>query len=406
MGKLGDRFGSALIHNAGLGLFTLSSLLIAFSPGIYSLLALRFVQAVGAAMFQATNMGLIAQLMPMDKRGRALGLISGAVAIGGMSGPAIGGLIAQCLSWHWLFLIQVPFAAVASLLAFRFIPAARREADKSATFDVLGATLFMSAIGLLVFGLSHGGTASGMLTAQSFYTGGMGLAVLLAFLLWERKHPAPFLPIRAITVHAVSIGLLTSTVTFMAANTVIVSLPFLFSGLSGLSSSSIGLLMTIYPASLAIVGPIAGHLSDRMSSRRLLSIGLIGISAGIAVFTIAVTSFPIIAAIVGLSLCGLGMALIASPNMNFIMGHTAKEHIGAIGGMIALTRNLGLVVGAALGLGVIKGSSIGEQSWLPFQLVMVIMIGLCALLMTLIIWNVRQPAVKGSTPLSRHNTVD
>ncbi|GGG88121.1 hypothetical protein GCM10010918_53220 [Paenibacillus radicis (ex Gao et al. 2016)] len=74
--------------------------------------------------------------------------------------------------------------------------------------------------------------------------------------------------------------------------------------------------------------------------------------------------------------------------------------------MIALTRNLGLVVGAALGLGVIKGSSIGEQSWLPFQLVMVIMIGLCALLMTLIIWNVRQPAVKGSTPLSRHNTVD
>ncbi|MFF2089717.1 MFS transporter [Paenibacillus sp. NPDC058174] len=405
MGKLGDRFGSGIIHNAGLGLFTLSSLLIVFSPGISSLLAFRFIQAVGAAMFQATNMALLAKLMPAEKRGQALGIISGAVAIGGMAGPAAGGLIGQSLSWHWLFIIQVPFAAVASLLAFRFIPLLHHRTDRNGSFDVTGAMLFMSAIGLLVAGLSHSGTENGVMRASFFYTGGIGLAALIVFLLWERKHPTPFLPMRALAVPAVSIGLLISTVTFMAANTVIVSLPFFFYSFAVLSSSSVGLLMTIYPACLAIAGPIAGRWSDRLGSRRLLLIGLLSMGSGMAVLALTLANFPMISAIAGLALCGLGMALIASPNMNFIMSHTAKEHIGSVGGLIALTRNLGLVIGASLGLGTVKGSSIGEQNWTLFHMVMILLIGLCVILMALIIWSTREQLAKRLTSLSYRNSV-
>ncbi|WP_063510422.1 MFS transporter [Paenibacillus gorillae] len=357
-------------------------------------------------MFQATNMALVAKLMPAEKRGQALGIISGAVAIGGMAGPAAGGLIGQSLSWHWLFLIQIPFVAIASLLAFRFIPLLHHRADRNSSFDVTGAMLFMSAIGLLVAGLSRSGMENGILRASFFYTGGTGLAALIALFLWERKHPAPFLPIRVFATPAVSIGLLISTVTFMAANTIVVSLPFFFYGLSGYSSSFIGLLMTIYPACLAIAGPIAGRWSDCIGSRRLLLIGLLSMGSGIAVLAVTLADFPMISAIAGLALCGLGMALIASPNMNFIMSHTAKEHIGSVGGLIALTRNLGLVIGASIGLGTVKGSSIGERNWTLFHLVMIILIGLCIILMTLIIWNTRQQAAKRSIPLSHRNIVD
>lgn len=98
MGKWGDRYGYRRIHNAGYLLFGISSVLVAFSPHISVLLALRMVQAVGAAMFQATNIALITIHLPKEQRGRALGTVSTAVALGGMSGPVAGGFIAEWFS--------------------------------------------------------------------------------------------------------------------------------------------------------------------------------------------------------------------------------------------------------------------------------------------------------------------
>ncbi|MGG1984792.1 MFS transporter [Brevibacillus brevis] len=91
MGKLGDRYGHRVLHNYGFLLFTVSSVLVAFSTTITMLLMLRIVQAIGAAMFQATNIALIAILLPKEMRGRAMGIMSTAVALGGMTGPIAGG---------------------------------------------------------------------------------------------------------------------------------------------------------------------------------------------------------------------------------------------------------------------------------------------------------------------------
>ncbi|WP_338463392.1 MFS transporter [Brevibacillus borstelensis] len=155
MGKLGDRYGQRRIHNLGYVCFTISSVLIAFSPNVAILLLLRVLQAAGASMFQATNIALITMYMPKERRGRSLGIVSTAVALGGMSGPIAGGMIAQWLSWQWLFLIHVPIILFATWLAFRSIPNQEPE-RKPGTFDGMGAVLFTAVIGIVILGVTQG----------------------------------------------------------------------------------------------------------------------------------------------------------------------------------------------------------------------------------------------------------
>jgi len=168
------------------------------------------------------------------------------------------------------------------------------------------------------------------------------------------------------------------------SNTVLVALPFYLSG--RFSLSSIGTIMAAYPILLAFAGPISGRLSDRYGSRRFLLLGLCGIGSGLILFALYLEQLSIVSIVAVLSLIGLGMGLIASPNNSIIMQHAPTEHVGSIGGLIALTRNAGMVIGAALGLGGIgNGAGLGQALALDsfktvFQINALICIGALILL--------------------------
>ncbi|MFF2157318.1 MFS transporter [Paenibacillus chitinolyticus] len=362
MGKLGDRWGFRLIHNLGYILFGISSVLVAFSPNIEALLGFRIVQAVGAAMFQATNMALITLHLPKQNRGRALGTVNTAVALGAMSGPIAGGMVAEWLNWHWLFLIHVPVAALATLLAFRFIPPApAMDKQRSAPFDTVGGLMFMAIISSVIWTIS-GGSSRGWLSPVTTAVLASAALLLAVFLIWERRQANPFIPVRAFRIPALSAGLIISCVAFVLANSFLVTLPFYLSGVSGMSPSAAGAVMTAYPILLAVTGPFAGHLSDRFGSGLLVLLGLLAMGGGAAVFSLGLGVLPMAGLVALLALVGLGMGLITSPNNSTILHHAPKEHVGSIGGMIALTRNLGMVVGAALGLGVVQGAASSASS--------------------------------------------
>ncbi|BBH22305.1 MFS transporter [Paenibacillus baekrokdamisoli] len=353
MGKLGDRYGYRLIHNLGYVSFTISSIMVAFSTNLTILLILRMVQAIGASMFQATNIALITIHLPKEKRGRALGIVSTAVALGGMTGPIIGGWIAAWFSWQWLFLIHVPVAFAATLLAFRFIPV-RGQERKRVPLDKVGALLFIVMISSFIFGISNG-SRLGWLSSETLFVFAVTTVALSMLLVWEPRQRVPFLPIKAFRIPAVFYGLLISTISFLLANTVLVLLPFYLFGIAAISPSTAGYILAAYPVSLAFTGPLCGYLSDRYGSRRFMFLGLCGIGSGFAALALYLGPLSIIEIAAILALIGLGMGLIASPNNSFIMKHAPAEHIGSIGGMIALTRNAGMVCGAALGLGIVNG---------------------------------------------------
>ncbi|MBD2860816.1 MFS transporter [Paenibacillus oceani] len=318
MGKLGDRYGHRLIHNSGYVLFTVSSVLAAMSPSLPVLLTFRIIQAAGAAMFQATNIALITVHMPHGKKGQALGYVSTAVALGAMTGPLAGGWITGSLGWRWLFLIHVPAAAAATLLALRYIPGRSREHSRSG--DTGGK-----------------GSLTGDTGRQASLTG-----VLL--------HSPGVLS-----------GLLISCAAFLLANTVLVVMPFYFSGEAGISPAMAGYMMTAYPILLALASPAAGRGSDRFGSAGFIAAGLLSMTAGIAILALALDKLPLWGIAAVLALIGAGMGLIASPNNSLIMRLVPAGHTGAIGGWIAFTRNAGMVLGAFLGFGALDGGAGAER---------------------------------------------
>ncbi|WP_223285238.1 MFS transporter [Paenibacillus sp. PL91] len=385
MGKLGDRFGHRHIHNLGYLFFTLSSLLVAFSPNVYTLLILRMVQAIGAAMFQATNIALITYHFPKEQRGQALGIMSSAVAIGGMTGPIAGGIIAEWLSWQWLFLIHVPVVLVATWLAFRYIPSSRQE-RMSCSIDSLGAILFMIVISTLIYGISSGNTR-GWLYSEIISVFTVGFISLAILLFWELRQNTPFLPIKAFRIPAVTYGLIISCASFVLANTVLVVMPFYLSGKAGYAPAAVGYIMTSYPMLLACTSLVAGHLSDRFGSGFLMITGLCGMGAGLVILAFFLGQLSVVGLIAVLALIGMGMGLIASPNNSFIMRHVPLEYAGSIGGMIALTRNTGMVLGAALGLGIMNTGQIPSLN--AFQFVFVINIAICIVCVVAMGYRVR-----------------
>jgi EmrB/QacA subfamily drug resistance transporter len=362
MGKLGDRYGFRRIHNLGFVIFTVGSILVAFSPNLPILLTLRVVQGIGAAMFQATNIALITIHMPKEKRGHALGILSTAVALGGMTGPIAGGLIAEWLSWQWLFLIHVPVAIVATIMAYRYIPG-RVQDRKLGTVSIVGTGLFMAWITLLILVITNG-SKWGWVSAQTMASLMGVILLLVTFLLWERRQKTPFLPLRALRIPAVSVGLIVSNASFILSNTLLVLIPFFLMGATvQFSSSTTGYMMAAYPIALAFAGPLAGYWSDRYGSHRLMLMGLSCMGSGFVLLLLFLENIPISGIAAILCLIGLGMGLIASPNNSYIMQQTPKEHVGSIGGIIALTRNAGMVFGSALGLGMVSGQ-IGQESQL------------------------------------------
>lgn len=356
MGKLGDRWGHGRLHNIGYLLFTVSSVFVALSPNLAVLLVLRVIQALGASMFQATNIALITMLLAKEVRGRALGFVSMAVALGGMAGPVAGGIIAQWLNWRWLFLVHVPAAAVATYLAFRHIPSVPQDSKPKTPFDGPGALLFSAFTGTVLFGVAKAG-AWRWDSVQMWAVCGIAIVSLLLFLFHSARHSAPFLPLRIFREPAVFSGLLVSLISFWLANAVQVVLPFYLTESVGISVAAVGALMAAYPIALALSGPTSGHLSDKFGARPFPVIGLSLMGGASLLFVFWLPALSPVSIALLLALAGIGMGLIAAPNNSAIMSGVAASDAGATGGLIALSRNAGMAFGAAFGLGTIGHSA-------------------------------------------------
>lgn len=355
MGEIADRVGYRLLHNMGFIVFTISSILVAIAPNLTFLLIFRVFQAIGTAMFQSTNMALIILHTPKPKRGQALGMISTFVALGGMFGPVVGGWMIEWLNWHWLFLVHVPFTVLAIILSTKFIPKSQLVRRKD-SIDGIGLSLFICMIGSLIFGIANGSQWGWFSNQIGLFILITGLALIL-LILWELKQKHSFLPFHLFQNPLISTCLLTILVTFIVANATIVSIPFYVSKTFHLPADLIGYLMITYPVILSIMGPIAGKLSDQYGSKRFILMGLTSMLGNSLTIFILQGQLSIYQILFILVLSGIGMGCVASPTNRLVMELIPSSFIGVIGGLLALLRNLGTLMGASLSLALISGTT-------------------------------------------------
>lgn len=270
-GRIGDMFGRRLIYTCGFLIFTAGSIACALAFNVWLIIGARVFQAVGAAMIMSNSQAIIAVAFPGKKRGRALGLIGTVVALGSMSGPALGGLLVGAFGWESIFYVNVPVGVTAFIVGKLILP--DNEKRKSESFDFIGAVLFSIGMVSLLWLLSQG-HEWGWLSRKVVGFLLMAVFALSGFVFHERRTIHPMIDLSLFNSWPFTAGSLAGLLSFMAmfANTML--LPFYLHSVLNLTPTQMGLVITPFPIVMAITAPISGYLSERINQIYLTSSGL------------------------------------------------------------------------------------------------------------------------------------
>ncbi len=343
LGALGEIVGFRRVYIAGLIVFTLASLLCALSWSLPTITAARVLQGLGAAGIMSVNTALIRFIYPARQLGRGVGLNALVVAVSTALGPSVAALVLSVAAWPLLFAINVPAGVLALALALRALPETPRAARR---FDLVSAALNAVTFAALILAI---GEASHNATP---WETGAALAVMLAAgtLLVRRQlgQAAPLLPIDLYRRPLFALSSLTSICSFTAQGLAFVSLPFLFQTALGRTAVETGLLLTPWPVATAIMGPIAGPLSDRYPPAILGGVGLVLLATGLALMAALPAGASDAGIMARMAVCGAGFGLFQSPNLRAIMSAAPPSRSGGASGTIATSRLVGQSMGAAL----------------------------------------------------------
>ncbi len=347
VGRLGDMVGKRPVFLAGTVAFLIGSILSGLAPNIELLLLFRVIQAIGGTFATALSMGIVTEIFPASERGKALGLFSAAVSLGGIAGPFLGGMLLEFLSWRWIFFVGFPFSIVSFFLAWRFMPGAspggRQRFDW--TGSLLLASFLLTFILFLTFGPRFGYRSTAMLGLF-----GVSLLALALFINTERRLKDPLLDLSIFRNAQFSLNLSMRFVGFIVIGGVYLLLPFYLTNLLQLEPVVVGLLLTTTWISFGVASPFAGTLSDRFGYRRIAGAGLILMAFGCYTVSTLSLETSICGYVLRVATLGLGMGLFQSPNNSAVMGSVPRERLGVVSGVNVIGRTLGRTSGiAALG---------------------------------------------------------
>lgn len=344
-GRLGDMFGFRHPFLGGVTIFTFASALCGLAPTVGWLIAARMGQALGTAMFMAVIPAIITSVFPPERRGRALELNGMVVALGLALGPTLGGTITGLWGWRWIFYINVPIGVLGLVLGYLAVPSGEERQDQK--FGFWGSLLAAAGlVGLLLF-FSHGGRW-GWQAIPSLLTLALELACLVIFVLVENTLPQPMLHLSLFRHRPFALANLAAPFNFMAQYVLVFLTPFYLNHL-GLSSQVIGLTMTISPLVVLVVAPISGALSDRLGTRSLAAAGAALCSVALVLLAVTLPGRGRNIIPWCLTLFGLGTGLFQSPNNSAVMGAAPQQFLGVASATLAVVRNVGMVLGIAVG---------------------------------------------------------
>ena len=344
-GRLGDIKGKAKIFKFGIILFTIGSLLCGISINLPMLVISRCIQAIGAAGAMATNQGIIAQVFPVNERGRALGITGTFVALGTMIGPPLGGFIVSILSWKYIFLINLPIGLLTFIMGIRILPSSKKVTDEK--LDIKAAILFSVGIVLLFGSLIQGHTMGykNPIILSGFI---VSILAMILFVAVERRTEMPMLQLSIFKNKLFSLSIFCAFTSFIGIAASNIIQPFYLQDVMKLSPSIAGLFMMVYPIVLSVVAPISGYLSDKIGSEFLTFLGLSLTSVGLFFMSTLNENSSMRLLVVFIVTMSLGNGLFQSPNNSLVMATVPKSKLGIAGSINALVRNLGMVVGVSL----------------------------------------------------------
>jgi len=349
MGKLADIYSSKKIYLIGLIIFGIFVTLAGRSEILITLILFKSLQGIGSAAIQSNVMAMIIQLFQKQDRGTSLGIFMSIIGVGSIASPVIGGYIIDNFGWRGIF----NFVSIITILGFLFSIFIKLNNPKSTKtlnyeFDWQGTVLSTISLSSLIISISMYTTSNWNATWLII---GIPMTVIFLFLfiLWEKhnKLSNPLIDLKLFDHKSFSLGSVVRFLSFIANSPIYYLSPFLLIDGYGLSSSKTGIYILPGPLMMAISGPIAGKLSDKMGSYfpRIVGAMCLSISVSLYLFaTILNKEFVMVA----YAFQGLGMGIFGTANTSYIFTSVKENNYGSVNAFLTLTRTSGNIIGISI----------------------------------------------------------
>lgn len=354
-GAAGDRFGRRRIFQIGLTVFALGSLLCSLSPNIETLIAARFVQAIGGSMMNPVAMSIITQVFTgRVERARAIGVWGGVVGISMALGPIVGGALIQVVDWRAVFWINLPICALAILLTAIFVPQ-----SKSATMrdvDPIGQALGMAFLFGVVFVLIEG-PGMGWGNALIVIVAVIAVLSFVAFLRYEARRHDPFIDLRFFRSIPFASATMIAVCAFAAWGAFLFMMSLYLQEERGFSAMHTGLIYLPVAVGALIFSPLSGRLVGRFGSRPSLLVAGTLITAATLMLTRLTATTPVWMLLVVFAVFGVGFSMVNAPITNAAVSGMPTDRAGAASAVASTSRQVGVSIGVAL-CGSVAGSAL------------------------------------------------
>jgi EmrB/QacA subfamily drug resistance transporter len=352
-GALGDRYGRRRVFVIGTAWFALASLLCGVAPTPELLIAARVLQGVGAALLMPGSLAMIQGSFHPDDRAQAIGAWSGLGGVAAAIGPFVGGALVQYADWRWIFLLNLPLAVVTILLARRCVPETR-DPNPPDRFDVPGAVLAAVALGGTTYALIEWGDRIAPWTVAAAVLAAVG------FVAVERTSPHPMLPLGIFANRTFSAANAMTFLVYGALGAILFFLVLQLQTVGGYSPLEAGVSTLPLTVCMFFLASRGGALASRIGPRIPMTVGplvmalgtlmLVGIGPDVNYWTDVLP---------GLTVFGLGLALMVAPLTATVLAAAPDEHAGIASGVNnAVARAASLLAVAALPMAVGLG---GEE---------------------------------------------
>lgn len=344
--KLSDVVGRKPIIMIGIGLFLLGSILCGLAWSMPALIAFRAVQGLGAGAVQPMAITIAGDIYTVAERAKTQGYLASVWAISSVVGPTLGGLFSEFLSWRWIFFVNIPLSIIAGWMLLRTFHETIEH--RRHRVDYLGAILLVLSLTALILAVLEGGQAWAWNSPQSIGAFALGAALLVAFVLAERRAAEPVLPLWVFSRPL----LLTTALVGLGVGAILIGLtsyvPTYLEGSLGVSPIVGGLALAALTIGWPISASLSGRLYLRIGFRTTVLIGMGVVMVGVAVLAVFASAPSLWVVAASCFIVGLGLGLVATPSLIAAQASVEWDERGVVTGTNLFARSIGSAVGVAI----------------------------------------------------------
>jgi EmrB/QacA subfamily drug resistance transporter len=341
-GRLSDLFGQRRIYLLGYLTFTIGSALCGVSPTIYFLIGSRMLQGLGASALMANGPAILTTAYPDHERGRALGILGSVVSAGFLTGPILGGFLVEHLGWRSIFFINLPIGAMGIYLSSKVLE--KVEPTGKARVDFWGALLLFFFVTSLLLFLNQAGQGSAPVL---WIWLSLSLLWFGLFIIVELRSPSPLVDLKLFRRRLFISSLGASFLSFWMSAAHSFVIPFFLQNILEFSPSKVGMLIFPVALTVMVMAPLGGRFSDRFGVRIPATMGLALTSLTVFSFTLLKPGVNDLDILWRQIVLGIGISFFNPANNSAIIGSLPREKVGLASSFLALSRNLGIVIGVA-----------------------------------------------------------